>query len=393
MQNLPLKSFIDEHFNAYYGIFADIMKIELHRNYKDTFDLLDFDDDSIWTDPLLQTQSIYKYAPEISHLQLLYGQLSKKKRPKSLKAFSDNNGIIYLPDIGYFKTDIRNQKITFSINSSDQYILEQGNSIIPFEFFPINYYDSTKIELVQFDNDITRNIYFKLNGKQPIDIEGAFKDHKNNLVDAFTLLKETNQWLYDKILHLQKKIILFDCNKLSSFSAGSAIGLAFIKVNKDYNEISFLQEIVQQGCLNIIHLFTSNREEYFKVDAKYILANTYNKDENDKRTIYKSFLGVYTLVNIVDTFQRLLTKEFEDPHRSHEIKGRFFDNLRRIEKRINSIRYKDIYTEKGWKLLNRMEDYSISLLNKYKSEFLSQNFKGSPYLFDYKSYLELNAIS
>ena len=103
------KKFITDSILIGNDEFADRNKALLFKNgFSNIFELLDFDNDAVFLEPLLFTYLNRNIDPNNTSItldQIIYGYIDKKKRPKKIKAYTDKNGILYLPKIGYFKTN------------------------------------------------------------------------------------------------------------------------------------------------------------------------------------------------------------------------------------------------------------------------------------------------
>jgi len=392
MNHEPLNTFINEHYDDYVGLFIDIMKFELHTKHKRLFDLMDFEDDSSWIAPFLQTKQAQNNLPEIPTIQLLYGNIPKEKRPNEIPVYSDYQGMVYIPNIGYFQSEEKKQKLTFTVSNEGDYTLTNDGTTIPFKYTPITTYKDTPLEIVQYDNNVIRWHYNHDKETRVIDIPNAFQDHKENLSLALDLLEDVNHLFFTRVINVIRRFVVFYNQDVRSFAANNAIGASFFSARKEYNEISFLEDIVHQCSHNLLFIITLQTKEFFRINPKERMINEFNNNPEDGRLVYSAFHGTFSLLNIVSTFSHMLNKEFEDVHKTHEVKGRFYDNLDRLKSRIEKIKYKEIYTERGWKFLNLMEDSTNKIYNEHKEVLATQDFTDRPYVFDYNYYLKLNPI-
>lgn len=98
---------------------ADISKTWLYQHAPEWFDILNFEDDSIFLEP-----SLFYYFRKLTRQekcmmpleQILWGYTPKEKRLSTINVFTDIDGVIYLPNIGYIVTNtegLKEHSITF----------------------------------------------------------------------------------------------------------------------------------------------------------------------------------------------------------------------------------------------------------------------------------------
>jgi hypothetical protein len=87
------------------------------------FDLLDVDNQDVFLEPLL-----FAYLNENAHSaarnsqypieQILFGYITEERRPQHISVLSDNDGIVYVPLVGYFTTSFPNREFKLSWRGS-----------------------------------------------------------------------------------------------------------------------------------------------------------------------------------------------------------------------------------------------------------------------------------
>jgi hypothetical protein len=99
-------SLVAEKMEGGQGILADAIKTLIFQRNPDFFERLDFNNDFIFLEPLLFAWFNDPAPVHVSLEQLLIGYIADEKKPNELQVHSDENGIIYLPNMGYLKTRI-----------------------------------------------------------------------------------------------------------------------------------------------------------------------------------------------------------------------------------------------------------------------------------------------
>lgn len=389
----PLKEFLTDHFEAYLGFFVDIIKMEMYKNAQDTFAHLEWENDECFMEPLATMQLVYKPVPKFHLKQLLLGRMPEEKRLTSLKVYADKAGVVYLPAIGYLTSTYPDQELDLTISTQfDSFQLQKDGQLVESEFFPVVNYRNTPIEITRFDNEIMREMYGTKENPLSVDVDQGFAKHHDHVVKAMDLLHEVNPWYFEMVTDLIRKFVIFYNPDVRSFASKSTTGIAFFSAYDEYNEIFFLEDIIHQCAHNILYTLTVKMDEYFKVEAKYGKISEFNGNPDDYRTIYSAYHGVFSLVNIVDTFGRILNRDFDDPRKSLEVRARFVDNLRRLKKGVASLKHEEIYTERGWGLLLMIEAYCDQLTEQYASLMEGHDFTNQSYVFSFEKYLEANPV-
>ena len=71
--------------------------------------------------PFLEPALFTHFGPQETRTtleQILYGYLPEMDRPGTIQAYAGENGVVYLPRVGYFKTDWRNSVVTLAPRDS-----------------------------------------------------------------------------------------------------------------------------------------------------------------------------------------------------------------------------------------------------------------------------------
>ena len=112
------------------------VRILVYKENPTLFDLLDYENDRIFNEPFLFAY-FYAQRKGATLEQLLFGHIEKSKRPKSIQAIMDEQGLLYLPEIGWLRTTLSSEEVTLTQTDSVSglSVAFQGNTI-PFSFEP-----------------------------------------------------------------------------------------------------------------------------------------------------------------------------------------------------------------------------------------------------------------
>ena len=388
-----LDNFVDNNFEDSFGTFADSMKATMFQKVQHIFNLLDFEDDQNFLEPLFFLKVGYNPAPLFSFEQIQFGYIDNKLKPELIQVLSSNKGVVFLPRLGYLTTSALSQSMEMHYNRETGAIkLKIGDQIIAHEFVPVKTLCNSNIELEQYNNPLNDDNFGTKDNPQIVDIEQGFKDHCGHVEKAMEIIKNEYPWYFSYIEKAVKRIVVFYNDQVRSFASRTTTGISYISAEKEYNEVFFLEDITHQCAHNILYLITVQMQDFFAVDAKNGLISEYNKDGDDRRTIYSAYHGTFSLVNISTLLARILQKEIFEGHKRHELVGRFSDNLKRLGKNISDIKYKEIYADKGWELLMAIEDRYKALIAEYGSFIEKYDTSRQPYSFDYSIFLEDNPL-
>ena len=87
--------------------------------------------------------------------QILFGYIDEGRRPEEINVLSDGQGVVYVPRVGYFNTDLPNWVLTLSwCASSRRYLLGDNGTTIAYQFEDIPMIADGGIEVVRRDHPL-----------------------------------------------------------------------------------------------------------------------------------------------------------------------------------------------------------------------------------------------
>ena len=177
------------------------IKILLYKKNAIIFDFLDFEKEKPYTEPLLFAYFNGKDNEKKGVENIIYGFSDKEI---TFQLFSDESGKIYLPNVGWFLTNYKNDIFNFD---KLNFKLFKGNEPISFVFEKLEIIENTSIELLKYPIDLLKPFYFNTeNELLDVEIENITKKQIKNLTKAYQLIKENIPHQPEIIsLNLQKK--------------------------------------------------------------------------------------------------------------------------------------------------------------------------------------------
>src|SRR5690349_668485 len=109
------------------------MQSYVYNSNEKLFDLLDFDNPSIFTEPLLF--SSLKQTSDLPLEQILYGYIDDALKPEKINVHTDRNGLVYIPKTGYFQTDKPHQKLELITTDRSTFRLIKDGNKITYDFY------------------------------------------------------------------------------------------------------------------------------------------------------------------------------------------------------------------------------------------------------------------
>ncbi|MFN7654101.1 MAG: hypothetical protein ACK5PC_12740 [Cyclobacteriaceae bacterium] len=388
------------------NILADRMKIYIHNENEFVFNLLNFDSDYTFLEPLLFANyfnKVFSKNIKTSIEELCIGYISPEKRAGlKLKASTDRDGYIYIANYGYLKTNQISKTVSLSWdNASSRFVLESNKKVLDYDFLPILTIPGTNIEISLVINSLLEDhFYDEENNPEQEVIDISFNQvkclidkHFSNLEKAAALLKKTWPNYYDNLINVARKIVLFKSKRMVSFASRVNHGTIFLNVAESDNEVFFYTELIHQYGHVMLYSITANPKEFFTIDLKTPLAELNNNLE-EKRSFYSAFHGLFTTTKVAIGLELLLNSKALDGLKEYEVIGRLVDNYLRLNSGLEKIDKIDkVLTTKGLQLYNALRTDCISVYNR--NEFLLKQYDVSkqPFVFSFDLFQKQNYLS
>jgi hypothetical protein len=365
----------------------DSLKQLLYERHPDIFERIEFQKDEIYLEPLLYTyvnQDNNKWLDSI-----IYGYEINKKQ--HIEVFSNSDGIVYLPNFGYLKTDSKND--TFSLITDDNdIILLFDNKEIPFEFEGILRLECG-IEMLIHQHPLIEDLFIEQDVKvEDIIIENIYSSYIDFVNRGINLIEKFNPEHFSLLKKNLKKIMLFRGRQPNCFAIMKAHCMIFLNVKERDKEIFFVDHISHEGAHVTFNTITyESKYNLFKHHFNENFA-TITGNEYEHSSIYLRFHGLFTYYEIIKGIERCMKSNDFSIVNMHEIKGRFVFLLSRYKTALEVFQSLDVFKEEGLKWMNifktqydRLEAEHGEMLNHFIID-------EQPYDFNSQVFLKQNPI-
>jgi hypothetical protein len=380
------------------GAIADTMKALLYSRAPELFKCLDFERDDIFLEPLLFAYFNHENGDQCATLpQLLFGYLDHASRPARIPVMSAGNGVVYLPQIGYFNTGMSHARLDL-INEHGKLRLEHGGTRLAHTFEERIMVADGRLEVYRYDHPLFTPHYVPydpwVRDLPPVGVEVAdtVTRHLPNLEQALALLKRYCRPLYDEILTTNRSITLFHNPAVFCFVSLSIHGAIFLTTIPENDEVFFLEELIHQCSHNTFNAALFDKTDYFKIDVEREMLGEHLNKKNETRTIYSALHGLYTVVKRYECFDVLYREDVFGGRQKHEFLGRIGDIKKRLNTGLGGLDFPKVYTPRGaemYRLMQRTGDDVQARLSAIDGVF---DFSNQPYEFSYAKFAELNPL-
>jgi hypothetical protein len=377
--------FFYEEYDKCLAETIDSLKILLYKRHIDIFERLDFENDEIYQEPLLFayiTQNETKWLDAI-----IYGY--EKKVKDKILVFTNKNGTIYIPKIGYFKTNIPNSSFFLSKNMNDYVLTDNNGKKINFIYDSICYLDEG-IELVKTQHPLLQCFFSNLENRNvDVDIENVYSKHISHFNNALDVIKKYYNDYFQLIKKNIKKVIIYEGTSYS-FAAIQAHNMIFLSVNDENDEIFFLDHILHEGAHVIFNTLTFNtKNNLFTVPFNSKFAS-FTKNKIDHGEVYGGFHGMFTQSNINPCMEICIRQNVFTGKQHYELLGRFSSNIKRFGGGIQAFDLPDLYKNEGleWYVFFKNRFNKLYLENRELVN--SFDVSNQPYVFSYEIFKNTN---
>ncbi|CAH0335335.1 hypothetical protein FVB9288_00971 [Flavobacterium sp. CECT 9288] len=361
---------------------VNTIKLLIYKEKPTLLEKVDYNDDSVFMEPLLFAYFNSK-RENISSLEILEELMQGffiKTVPTFFNPLHYKNTVVYLPRIGYFR-------------SSESELFEE-----------IAFIKNTNIEILKYPINLLKSSFRNINNEivyeEAIIIdEDLYIKNINFLTNAFLIIKSNSQEHYELIELYCKKCMMFKCNlkDINSFAAISAHGIAFFNVNQDdYDEVFFIDDIAHQTGHIILTTLFYDKKLIFKINNKQIIGELLQI--NDYRDFYTLLHALYTYYTTLLCLDDCLKINSFNESQKKEVIGRigFYQikcehDLAKLQEII--IYYggiENVLTQDGIDVCLLIKNKYSEITNKWNSITSKFNYKNQTYNFSYSIFTQDN---
>jgi len=376
------------------------IKILLYKKNATIFDFLDFEKEKPYTEPLLFAYFNNQGSQYQSIESVIYGYSDKNI---SFELFSDESGKIYLPNVGWFLTNYKNDVFNFD---KLNFKLFKGNEPISFFFEKLEIIENTSIELLKYPIDLLKPFYFNTeNELLDVEIENITKKQIKNLTKAYQLIKENIPHQFKLIEKYAPKCVIFnvDTYQRNSFATLSAQGIGFYNAYQDdYDEVFFVDDIAHQTGHVLFNVMIYEAEQFFKISRNTILEVVTMPDGGfiENRDLHVIFHALYTYYTSFICLDACLESNVWKGKQKHEAIGRIafyinkcYSDLLLIDNPINSDQKStEYFTNDGLKIYRELKTKWNEMYKKWYEVTRCFDMSNQPYNFTYSKFLVLNPL-
>lgn len=366
---------------------SDSLKVIIYNHNQSLFELLNFEDDRTFTEPMLFAYFNSKASPKPSLEQILWGYIDQKEKLSNFEVLTDKNGAIYLPSYGYLLTNSKEQLIDFKYRN-DKIQLSRAGQVIDFKFESLSCFLNSPIEMFKYSTSLLDPYFVNEDGSQ---VEVKFLEEipcMEEFVSALDAVKKANPSYYEYLL-LTIRAFYFYNGEPNSFATLSAHGIAFLNIQSGSSTIFFFDNIVHQCGHIIFNVISYEKNEWFNVSPDTPL-NQLNKGV-DSAEIYSRYHGLFTQSNVNRSMDRALEMQLFEGEELFELLGRFSSNMNRFRIALQTLRLPDVYSDIGNGWYQYFEDTYQSLYEKRKDVLEAFVVNNQPYVFSYEIFKQSNS--
>jgi hypothetical protein len=396
--NNPLYTISEPFLNNGSSKLNQNIKILLYKHKEAIFDFINFENDTIFSEPLLFAYFNNKLQKSQSIESMIYGYSEKNVK---FDLFSDEFGRIYLPNVGWFLTTTPNDSFVFDKLSMK---LFKQNIEVDFEFEKIEIINGTTIELLKFPIPILKQFYYNSENKfLDVEIEDITKKQIKYLTLAYNLIKKYVPTQYELIKEYAPKCVIFnfDTYQRNSFATLSAQGIGFFNAYQDnYDEVFFVDDIAHQTGHIIFNVMIYESNRFFKKDKNTVLEIINMPDGSliEKRDLQVIFHALYTYYTSFICLDACLESNVWEGKQKHEAIGRIsfyinkcYRDILLIDNPINSEeKATEYFTNDGLLIYRELKAKWKEMYTKWFEITNHFDMSNQPYNFTYSKFLELN---
>lgn len=399
LNNNPVFSIISTLLDNSEQILIKSIKILLYKENPNIFELINFEDDTIYCEPFLFAYFVKNTKLEMSlqNIILTYTDVIISNTEMT----SDEYGRLYIPNFGWFITESANEILNLNLEKVE---LKKDNIPIRFIHQKPFYIENTKIELLRYSIPILKPFYKNADNQLiNVEIETITNVHLKHITKAYNLIKTHIPTQFKLIERYAPKCVIFntDTSQRNSFANFGIHGISFYNAyQKEYDEVFFVDDIAHQTGHVILNNLTIDIDSILNKNADTILeiVKLPCGKAVENRSLFVIFHALYTYYTTLTCLDTCLTNKAFFGKQKHEAIGRiafyidkFYNDLLLIDSPIDSsegaLKY---FTNNGLLLYTEIKMKWFYIYDKWHHVIKDFDMSNQPYNFTYSNFVELN---
>jgi hypothetical protein len=366
---------------------AEMMRSLVQNAEPALFERLETATDEVFLEPLLFAYFTAE-EPRVPLEQLLFGSLPEVARPDRLRVVADRHGVVELPRIGFFLTRRWGDLHLVWNGGIDSCQLADGAGPIGHTFREPLIVAGTPIELCRYGHPLVERFLVDEPGRETCDFDSMSSRHQAQLAAALRIIAQQHPDYHREILQVTRKIVLF-AGRSNSFAALAAHGMAFLNTHPEADEVCFLEDLLHQCGHLVFSAITLDASDFLAVDAGTPMGRINALDE-DARTIYEAFHGVFTEAHMNRCLDLCHQRQVFTGRQAHELVGRLAYILRRSNGDLRNLSRPELFTGKGRLLMSWFSQVYNEIAQRRSALLGTLDTSNQPYTFSYARFAELN---
>lgn len=374
-------------FDTCLGNVLDSIKTILYTRHSDIFERLNFDDDNIYQEPLLYT---YLNQNDNKWLDcIIYGY--EKETKLSIEVFSNSEGVIYLPKIGYLITSKLSETLILETRNNEMKLFLKGEQV-DFAIEPILLLKSG-VELMKYQHPLLETVFAEVNSSNSeVVIKDVYKIHLDHINKGLEIIQECNPDHFKLLQKNLKRIMVFTANEPNSFAVLTAHNMIFLNVNPWDNEMFFADHISHEGGHVTFNTLTyESKYNLFNCNPHTKLADITGLSW-EHSTVYLRFHGLYSYLQISQCLYSCINNEKLSKQNIHEAKGRFVFHVLRYKMSLDVFENINIFRPEGLEWFNIFKEHYLKIEKQYELLHPYYNLYEQPYDFNTMLFEEQNSL-
>lgn len=364
---------------------TDNIKILVYQEKEALIDKIGFENDKAFLEPNLfyyLRKITLGEIPVVDISQIMSGYSNENFA--TLNAYSDENGVCYMPNIGYSVFNEKNKLHKgIKLNQANR-TLEDG------KITPIN-------PLIKIQNGSFYACYHKPELFNDLAIglnENLFTSTCKMLPfcnEALNVIQEITPDFYKLIKLTTREFVLFNASNQESFAAMHHFGTAFLNsYDTTPSVVSMIEDVAHQCAHTLFYTLTYDSQRHLKVPKNTPVKN-FNGRDNESRDVFGAFHGNFTFTAIFHCFDKLMEGKILRGDDEMELLGRMGIGLRRFGMGIKDFEDTDaLLTKEGVILQQQFIESFEYVRDKYWQEVSHFDYSNQSYSFSFEKFKEIN---